>query len=239
MDVLSTVSVLGLGLVFGLKHALDADHLAAVSTIVSQRKTVWGSSLVGLLWGVGHTASLLAAGVAVIVLRVEITDRIAGVLELCVALMLIGLGGRALWALARGGHVHLHAHAHGGVVHLHPHVHDVAPDADPHTHHGVPLGVQPLLVGMVHGLAGSAALMLLVLSTIPSAILGFAYIAVFGLGSIGGMVLMSALVSLPVHLTAARFTRVHLVARGLAGAFSLSCGLLMAYDIGTGFGFFA
>jgi len=231
-NTLSAVSVLSLGLVLGLKHALDADHLAAVTTIVSERKSLLSSSLVGGLWGIGHTISLLIAGVAVILLHLEIGERLALALEFGVALMLIALGANALYKLARGGRLHLHAHHHGGHTHLHPHIHTDAPEPEPQTHHGFRLNARPLVVGMVHGLAGSATLMLLVLSTIPSPLIGFTYIAVFGLGSIGGMMLMSSLVGLPIHLTAMRFTRANFAVRALAGLFSLGFGLFMAYQIG-------
>jgi ABC-type nickel/cobalt efflux system permease component RcnA len=229
--LLSTVSVLGLGLLFGLKHAFEADHVAAVSIIVSERRSFWSSSLVGAVWGVGHTISLLAAGVLVILLHVEISDRVALGLEFCVALMLIGLGANALRTLRRGGRLHLHAHAHGDRLHLHPHLHDPAGEPPPHTHHRV--GVRPLVVGMVHGLAGSAALMLLVLSSIPSPLVGFAYIGVFGIGSIGGMLGVSALMTVPVHFTATRFARTNTAVRMLAALFSLAFGLSMAYQIGV------
>jgi len=126
----------------------------------------------------------------------------------------------------------MHAHRHAEHIHLHPHAHDRVPETDPHTHHGFRLSARPLFVGMMHGLAGSAALMLLVLSTIPSTALGFAYIIVFGIGSIGGMMIMSALVGLPIHLTASRFDRAHLAVRTLAGAFSLGFGMFMVYQIG-------
>jgi ABC-type nickel/cobalt efflux system permease component RcnA len=231
--LLSTASVLSLGLIFGLKHALDADHLAAVSTIVSERRSLLGSSLIGALWGVGHTISLLVAGIAVIVLHIQIGERTALALEFCVAVMLIGLGASALYRLVRGGRVHFHTHAHGGRIHLHPHVHAGAPEPYPHTHHGVRLSLRPLVIGMVHGLAGSAALMLVVLTTIPSPSVGFAYLGVFGAGSIGGMMIMSALMGLPAQLTALRGRRAHAVVRTLAGVFSLGCGLFMAYQIGV------
>lgn len=225
-------SLLGFGLIFGLKHALDVDHLAAVSTIVSESKSLIRSSVIGALWGVGHTISLLAVGVLVILLHVQISARTALALEFCVALMLIALGASTLRKLARGGRIHLHEHEHDGHVHFHPHVHDGAPEPFAHTHHGFALNLRPLLVGMVHGLAGSAALMLLVLSTVPSPVLGLAYIAVFGIGSICGMLFMSALVALPARLTAARFNRAHFAVRTLAGVFSVGFGLFMAYEVG-------
>jgi sulfite exporter TauE/SafE len=235
---LSTASVLAFGFVLGLKHAVEVDHLAAVSTIVSERKSFLGSLLVGGLWGVGHSISLALAGVAVILLHVEISERMALALEFCVALMLVALGASALQKLWRGGHLHLHVHQHGGRTHVHPHIHDGTPESDPHTHHGFRPGMRPLLVGMVHGLAGSAALMLLVLSTISSPFVGLLYIVVFGIGSIGGMMIMGALVSLPLYLTATRFSRANVAVRSLAGLFSLSFGLFMIYEIGVERGLF-
>ncbi|HEV2765509.1 MAG TPA: hypothetical protein VGV38_21175, partial [Pyrinomonadaceae bacterium] len=123
---LSALSVLGFGLALGLKHATDADHLAAVSTIASERRGVLAASLVGGLWGVGHTFALLLAGVVVILLRVPLSERVGLAFEFVVALMLVGLGARALWKLVRGGRVHLHPHEHGGRWHVHPHTHDPA-----------------------------------------------------------------------------------------------------------------
>ena len=240
MDSISTTSVLAFGFVLGVRHAVEADHLAAVSAIVSERKSLLGSSLAGGLWGVGHTLSLLAAGVAVILLGVRFEERHALALEFCVGLMLVGLGANALRKLARGGRVHLHAHRHGGREHVHPHVHAAGGEAEraAHTHHGLRLDARSLVVGMVHGFAGSAALMLLVLSSIKSVWVGMLYVAVFGVGSTGGMMLMSALVGLPMYLTAARFNRANLFVRGVAGVFSLSFGLFMIYDIGFAGGLF-
>ena len=231
-DWLSPIPVLGLGFALGLKHALDADHLAAVSTIVSERKSLWSSSLVGVFWGIGHTLSLLVAGVAVIFLHVEMGERLALGLELAVAAMLVGLGLSTLHKLGRGAQLHMHAHEHGGRLHVHPHVHDDEPLREPHAHHNLRFGARPLLVGVVHGLAGSAAVMLLVLSAIPSPALGMAYIGVFGVGTVGGMLVMSVLMGLPAHLTAASFAFAHLAVRSLAGCFSLGLGLFMVYDIG-------
>ena len=228
----STASVLVFGLVFGLKHAVEADHLAAVSTIVSERKSLLSSSVVGGLWGIGHTISLLIAGTAVLLFQVKISERAAMALEFCVALMLIGLGANALRKLFGGGAIHTHSHSHWNRAHLHPHMHGEAPESAQHTHHGLSLNARPLLVGMVHGLAGSAALMLLVLSTVSSRVIGLAFIAVFGLGSIGGMMIMSALVSMPLRLTADRFKRTHRAVQMLAAIFSLGLGVMMVYHIG-------
>ena len=231
---LSTASLLGFGFVIGLKHALEADHVAAVSTIVSERASVLSSSIIGGFWGLGHTLSLLAAGAVVLFFHVEISERTAQLLELAVALMLIGLGLNGLRKLVWGARAHWHLHGHGAHVHFHPHAHDHIADGRSVHHHALRLGARPLLVGIVHGLAGSAALMLVVLSTIRSPLVGLAYIGAFGVGSIGGMICMSALLGLPVYLTARRFERATVAVRTLAALLSLATGLLMAWEIGIG-----
>jgi ABC-type nickel/cobalt efflux system permease component RcnA len=232
MESVTTFSLLDFGFVLGLKHAIDADHLAAVSTIASERRSLLSSSLVGALWGLGHTISLVIAGIAVIFLHLQISERATQALELCVGVMLVGLGVSALRKLARGGHFHIHVHEHGGHLHAHPHMHDGAHEEEAHTHHGLRFGARPLLIGIVHGLAGSAALMLLVLTTITSPVIALLYIVLFGVGSIGGMMVMSTLFALPARFTVTRFKRVNFALRGLAGLFSLSFGLFMVYEIG-------
>lgn len=232
MNSLSIASLLAFGFVLGLKHAVDADHLAAVSTMASERRSLFSSSLIGALWGVGHTISLMAAGVLVILLHLQISKTVAQSLEFGVGLMLVGLGVNALRKLARGGHAHIHVHQHGGHAHAHPHVHERAQKEEPHTHHGLKFGARPLLIGLGHGLAGSAALMLLILTTISSPLVSLLYIVIFGAGSIGGMMLMSTLFALPARFTAARFSRADFALRCLAGIFSLSFGLFMIYRIG-------
>lgn len=229
---LSTISVLTLGLLLGLKHAIEADHLAAVTTIVTERKSLWSSTLVGGLWGIGHTIPILVVGLSVILLRLEINAQVGMSLEFCVGLMLIALGANAVWKASRARQLHLHVHEHGGHTHAHPHFHATIETAEPHTHHGFKLNLRPLLIGVMHGLAGSAALVPLVVAEIRSPFVGMFYMFVFGLGSIGGMMLMSALVGLPLHLTAMRFTRFNTALRFAAGVFSFGFGLLMVYQIG-------
>jgi len=226
----SAVAVLGLGLIIGLRHALDTDHLAAISAIVIERKNILSSMLVGGIWGLGHTISLLIAGAGVILLNIRI-EKYEKHLEFLVALMLIGLGANVLWKLLRGDKLHFHQHDHGPVTHAHPHLHDRSAIVES-SHHNLRFGIRPLLIGMVHGLAGSAALMLAVLATIESRSLAFAYIAVFGAGSIGGMMLMSLLLGLPALITARGFSRTNLAVRACAGLFSLGFGLFLAYEIG-------
>jgi len=227
------LSVLGLGFVLGLKHALDPDHMVAVSTIVSESKSVKRSSLVGMFWGVGHTMSLLCAGIVVIALKVQISERVALWMEFAVALMLIFLGLKAMMKSLRGWKLHRHRHTHDGSTHAHLHLHREG-DEQAHRHrHLIGVGARPFFVGMVHGMAGSAALTLLVLATIPSALAGLIYIAVFGLGSVGGMLIMSSLISLPFVLTRKRF---NVLSEGLqvaVGLFSLSFGLFLTWQYGV------
>jgi hypothetical protein len=231
MTTIATLPALLAGLVLGLNHAFDADHLAAVSTIVCRRKSLRSSLLIGGVWGLGHTASLLLAGVAVILLNIRI-DRFGRTLELFVALMLIGLGANVLYKLARGGRLHYHVHSHGAYTHVHPHIHENKPEPDPDSHHGLRLGLRPLIIGMVHGLAGSAALMLTLLTQFQSTALQFVYIALFGIGSIGGMMLMSMVLSLPARFTEKHSQRTHLAVQVAAGLFSVGFGLSMVYEFG-------
>ena len=170
-------AVLGLGLVFGLKHATEVDHVVAVTTIVSEQRSVWRAAAVGGLWGAGHTASLVVVGLFVLTLRVAVPEGVAGWLEFGVALMIIALGVNAVARALRGrADAHVHRHTHGGVEHAHIHFHeDESLHAEPsarHTHAVTRIGLKPVLVGAMHGLAGSAALTLLVLAQIDSVALG-------------------------------------------------------------------
>ena len=229
-----SLSVLGLGFVLGLKHALDADHLVAVSTIVSERKGFWSSSIVGALWGLGHTASLLIVGLIMIAFHFQIPEKMAMGMEFSVALMLIILGVNVLWKIRKGATFHVHTHDHDHHLHIHPHLHEGAP-LHQHEHHKV--GKKPFFVGMVHGMAGSAALMLVVLAAISSRTLALMYIAIFGIGSVGGMFLMSALIGLPFSFTA-KHDRLNRIVRTSAGIISVCFGLFYAWQIGIMDGLF-
>jgi high-affinity nickel permease len=226
------LTVLGLGFVLGLRHALDVDHLAAVSTLVSQRRGLLHSAGVGAVWGLGHTLALLAVGAVVITLGAHVPPALARGLELAVAAMLVGLGVRVLWTVRSGGTLHVHVHEHGGRRHVHAHVHREPPGAASPHHHRVP-PARPLLVGIVHGLAGSAALMLAVLASIASPSLAVAYLAVFGLGSIAGMAAMSALLGMPLALLGGRIARADVALRLAAGTGSIAVGLVLAWRIGV------
>jgi len=217
MTAVSVDSLMALGFVLGLRHATEADHLAAISTIVTERRSLLSSSLVGAFWGLGHTLALLIAGVGVLLLRYQMTDRVAHALELCVGIMLVLLGANLLRTLV-----------HRGTSHRHPHS-TVASDS----HSEAWLVARPLLVGMVHGLAGSAPLLLLTLTVVSSPLAAFSYIAVFGVGSMMGMSIMSLLLGVPARLTVEHFARTHLALRGLSGLFSVAIGLFVVYENGV------
>lgn len=236
-STVSMVAVLGVGLAFGLKHATEADHIVAVSTIVSEHRSLRRSAIVGALWGMGHTAALIVVGVVALALRVAIPEWVASWLEFGVALMIISLGASAVVRAVRlRRDFHLHRHQHDGVSHVHVHFHDHKSEhAGPvaaHSHAVSIVGIKPFLVGAMHGLAGSAALMLLVLAQTQSMITGLVYLGIFGVGSIVGMILMSALVGLPFVLTSQRFSGIHYRLQTLAGAVSIIFGLWYGYSTG-------
>ena len=226
------LTILGLGFVLGARHALDADHLAAVSTILSKRPSLQTSGFIGLCWGVGHTLMLLLVGIAVILLKVTIPQSVAQALEFGIGIMLVVLGGSLAWSIYREGW-HLHAHEHDGERHLHLHSHQE--DEHHRHHHWVHLSVRPLLIGMLHGLAGSAALILMVLSTVQTVWQGLVYILIFGMGSIIGMVLLGLLISVPLVFSAAFGRRMQHVVQGLAGLGSIVLGFTMMVRIANSY----
>jgi ABC-type nickel/cobalt efflux system permease component RcnA len=236
-SVMSTATVLSIGFFFGLRHATDADHLAAVSTIVSERKSIWSSMFIGGVWGLGHTISLVVAGILVLLLNFQISERTEQMLEFGVGVMLFLLGLNVLRKLFQGGKLHFHAHEHGGHKHAHPHLHEAAKTDEPNTHHGFSFNPRALIIGMIHGVAGSAALMLLVIPTIESRPLALLYVVIFGAGSIVGMMLMSLLVGLPFYLSA-KFNRFNHVLQCVAGLVSIGLGLMIIYEKGVTEGLF-
>jgi High-affinity nickel-transport protein len=211
MPLVELISSSGLGSLLGMRHALEPDHLAAVSTLVPGERNSFKAALLGLCWGLGHTFSLIVVGMILLILRAEMPQRVADGFECCVALMLIGLGLRAIYLAARQGPSGLaHVHHHGQTVHEHQ-------GAPAHIHIGAwTLARRPLIVGAVHGLAGSGALTALVVATLPSTAARVTYMALFGLGSTLGMAALSGLLGWPL----ARAGR----NRGLSRALSLAVG---------------
>lgn len=217
--VASALSVLVLGFVLGLRHATDADHVVAVSTIASRARSAKKAIEVGVAWGLGHALTVLVVGGAIVLFGVVIPPRLGLGMELSVAVMLIVLGAMNLSGAVR----HLHDAAHTR--------HDPARESAPAPLPSVSL-LRSMGVGVVHGMAGSAAVALLVLATIDNARWALLYLAIFGLGTIVGMVVLTSAMAVPVAVTAGRFERAHRRLSRFAGALSVIFGLFLAYRIG-------
>ncbi len=229
MDTFPLVT-LGFGFILGVRHAMDPDHVAAVSTLLSQHRSLARCCLLGTFWGAGHTMALLAAGVAVIVFKLTISPQVAKGMEMAVAFVLILLGGHVLLRSLGSWSLHRHEHSHDDRSHSHFHLHGDA--EDPGHVHLLKVGGRPFLIGLLHGMAGSAALMLLVLTTIPSPVRGLLYILVFGIGSTGGMLVLSGLIGIPFAVTADRSRTAHATIQILAGGASLILGVALAWNLG-------
>jgi len=225
------LTILGLGFVLGLRHALDTDHVAAVSIVLARRPSVRASGMIGLSWGLGHALVLLLVGAVVLALRVEIPESIAHAAEFGVGMMLVVLGSTLAVKLSKE-RWHFHPHEHDGERHLHIHSHHL--NADHHHPHWLRDSIQPLCIGMVHGLAGSAALLLVVLSTVKNMMVGLLYIAIFGVGSILGMILIGLVISVPVLWSLSVGRHVFLAVQGMASLGSIALGILIMVQTVSG-----
>lgn len=246
----SILWVIGLGLLLGFQHATDPDHVVAVATIVSREPRFRSGALIGVLWGLGHTLTLTVVGGAVILLNLTIPQAVALSLELAVALMLMGLGGlRLFWTFRdvvhthpqhlktrhdhdHGDRFHSHVHTHDGLIHRHPHIHPSTSLLRALGTVGVGQAVRSIAVGVVHGLAGSATLALLVLATIQNPFWALAYLGVFGAGTIFGMMVITAALAVPFAVSARRFARVNYALSMGIGLLSIGVGFFLAYKIG-------
>jgi ABC-type nickel/cobalt efflux system permease component RcnA len=238
-----------LGFLIGLQHALEADHLMAMATLASGRGTVGAVARRGLAWGLGHTATLLALGGTALLLGSLVPDELATTLEFAVGVMLVVLGADVLWRL-HVQRVHLHPHLHHALapiaahpVHAQPHTHihahslELAPAAahghDPHRHaHRAAFPLRALCVGMMHGMAGSAAIVVLTLHTVRSPAQGLLYIVVFGIGSIIGMGVLGTAIGVPLGWSARSVARAARGVHALLGCTSAGMGLWMMYYAG-------
>ena len=224
-----------------MKHALEADHVAALATLATRVQSVGQTVKLGAAWGLGHTLTLLLFGGLILALDMVMPERLAQGLELAVGIMLLLLGLDVLRRVTRERvHFHIHRHAES-VVHLHAHSHagDTVPHNPEHHEHGHPraLHVRALLVGMMHGMAGSAALILLTLETVVSPGAGLLYIALFGLGSILGMALLSVVIAIPLRYSESGLTLAHNTLKTLVGLATAGLGGAMIYEIGAVQGF--
>jgi len=227
---IGSVGVLATGFIIGLKHALDADHLAAIGTMVTEKRSPWGLAVLGGTWGLGHTLSLLAVGLFVLLMNFQISENTERILEGLVGLMLIGLGLNVLRKVLMGRKIQATTETN------HSHHHDEEKIWNPSLkwHQGVRVSPRALAIGLLHGLAGSAGLMLLVIPTIESKGLGLLYISVFGVGSIGGMMIMSFLIGLPFHLTSKNLEPLNKGLQIVAGFASAYIGGTIVFEMFAG-----
>jgi hypothetical protein len=262
-----------LGLLLGMRHATDPDHVIAVTAILSRERRLASAARIGVVWGLGHTLTVLAVGAAIIIFKLAVPTRLGLAMEFAVALVLILLGLGSVGALLGGTAsrlfgtrppateeppdlvVHSHAHVHDGRPHRHPHVHQYSQHpheysgaaacvaAELHREHSLAPGAlaplparRPLLrsfgVGLVHGLAGSAAIALLVLSAIPEPLWATLYLAIFCIGTIIGMGLITTAIATPLIVASRRMSSLHQRLVTGSGLLSFGFGLFLAYQIG-------
>jgi ABC-type nickel/cobalt efflux system permease component RcnA len=219
--------ILGLGFLLGMQHALEVDHVAAVSSIAARRDNIADIVKHGLTWGIGHTLTLFVFAGAALALGKAIPEHVERPIETAVGVMLIGLGAHVLWRLWRD-RIHFHRHRHqDGTVHLHAHGHAgerVAHDRASHSHaHG--FRWRTLLVGLMHGMAGSAALLVLTVAQAPSVTVGLGYVALFGTGSMIGMGVLSAAIAVPIALSAHWLTWANRGLQGAVGSVTMAVGI--------------
>jgi len=248
--MLTLLSIIAIGFFLGMRHATDPDHVIAVTTIVSQQRKLGRAALIGAFWGLGHTVTIFAVGSAIILFNLVIPTRLGLSMELSVGVMLIVLGAWNLVSFFRivpadvSDHalVHSHPHNHGEIVHTHTHVHGGGSHS-----HGLPGSVaamdrklgrgpvyqllRPLFIGIVHGLAGSAAVALLILASIRNSTWAIAYLLVFGIGTIAGMMLITMSIATTFRVVGNRFETVSRRLSMASGVVSVAFGLFVAYQI--------
>ncbi len=252
--MIGLLSIIAIGFFLGMRHATDPDHVIAVSTIVTRQRDTMRAALVGLCWGLGHTVTIFAVGGAIIVFNLVIPARIGLAMELAVGLMLILLGGWNLVSFMQAvpvevsrsqaqAAVHSHPHSHGDYIHTHPHTHGVndhshSADQNPLARLDRALGkrafyqlLRPLVVGIVHGLAGSAAVALLILASIRNSTWAIAYLLVFGIGTIAGMMLITMSIASALQFAGHRFQSFSRRLALVSGLVSVAFGLIVAYQI--------
>ena len=226
------LAILGLGFLLGMQHALEADHVAAVSSIAARRTDIGDIVKHGLTWGLGHTLTLFVFAGAAILLGHAIPQTWSRPLETAVGIMLVGLGAHVLWRLSRE-RVHFHRHSHGdGTVHLHAHSHagEAAKQTVPHGRarhehvHG--FRWRTLLVGLMHGMAGSAALLVLAVTQAATPAIGLGYVALFGVGSMIGMGALSSVIAVPLAVSARWLTSANRGLQGAVGLVTIAIGVM-------------
>jgi high-affinity nickel-transport protein len=247
--MLNLVTIVVIGFFLGMRHATDPDHVIAVSTIVARQQSARRAGLIGMLWGLGHTLTIFAVGTAIILFNIVIPSRLGLSMELCVGVMLILLGGWNLWEFFRTGSklntkamFHFEAHNHGD--YLPTHSYWGSPNRHAHSPQQLSASsdislskvgryqfLRPLIVGIVHGLAGSAAIALLILASIRNPVWGIAYLLIFGIGTIMGMMLITLSIASTLRYAGSRFRRFDGNLAMASGLISVAFGMFLAYQI--------
>jgi hypothetical protein len=249
-----------IGLLLGMRHATDFDHVVAVTTFVSREHKLTSAVRIGLSWGAGHSATVLAVGALIIFLKIAIPVRLGLAMEFGVAIVLIALGSRAVRDLLRAlllrtgllsgqqtsspALAHSHRHSHGWLTHSHAHLHahrDDHAEISAHDDHRVivngsrerGLAIKSFGVGLAHGLAGGAAIALMVLGAIPSSGWAAIYLVVFCAGTILGMSFITVMIGMPIVWAAARMDELQHAIATAAGLVSFGFGLFLAWRIGV------
>lgn len=227
------LSILALGLLFGMRHTIEADHLAAVATLTSNTKSVKVAVRQGVLWGIGHTVTLFAFCSIVLFFDSAIPHNLASMLEFAVGLMLLVLGIDMIRrTYNRRIHFHVHQHESTG-THFHAHTHEKnKAHTEKHEHeHANSSFYRPLLVGMMHGLAGTAALMMLAFQSVEGTTTALLYTLIFGVGSIIGMALLSVVIVLPFRsVLAKKMTHLYNGLHYALGSITLCIGVMVAIE---------
>jgi ABC-type nickel/cobalt efflux system permease component RcnA len=258
--MITFLSIIAVGFFLGMRHATDPDHVVAVTTIVSRQRNLLKAAFTGIFWGIGHTITIFAVGAAIILFDVVIPARIGLSMELSVGIMLIVLGAMNIASFLRTAQavsparsesevVHSHVHTHGDYVHTHSHRHE--PEKHSHYHQtpltwldrlfgkiGLYQQLRPLLVGIVHGLAGSAAIALLILTTIRNPRWALVYLLVFGAGTVGGMMLITMSIASAFNFFGRRHENFSQWLGLASGVVSLVFGSFLAYEMGFAHGLF-
>ncbi|SRR5206468_744003 len=227
----SIVAVLAIGGLLGLRHAFEPDHLAAVSTLATRPggRRLWSAARLGLIWGLGHTVTVGAVALLLLVLGVQLPARLWPTAELVVAALLILLGMMVIWRYARG-RWHMHAHAHSAAApHLHLHSHAADPS---HAHAHASIDARRSLgFGIAHGLAGSGAIAALLIAAVPNTMSRLVYFAAFSAGTIAGMLGVSLTLSVLVRFVADRGARWATILHVGAAVGSVVAGVVLAQQV--------
>jgi len=227
-------SVIFLGFLIGMQHAMEADHIAAVASLATSNRSILENTRQGIVWGAGHAFTLFLFGGFVLAMDKLVPEGFAQGLELAVGFMLVLLGADVLRRLIRE-RIHFHMHRHGETLHFHAHSHEsgLAHSSDPHKHeHPAPFPFRALFVGMMHGMAGSAALIILTLNSVASISQGILYIALFGVGSIFGMAVLAAIISLPLRYSPRSMTWAHNGLKAAVGIVTIGLGCMLIHELG-------